>query len=97
MGNWESHLYEVSARKLDEFIQESLLPYKECETRIDWTVTGICAALQRAEQLTLEKWVAQVSGGLGLRFWEPRDSTATGRQGDLVLSTYYVPGPGHTR
>lgn len=91
MGNWESHLYERPAQKLGEFTQDNLRPFEDCQKQIDQTVDTICAVLQEAEQLPLVTGVAEVSRRLGSGLLGPR------RQSDLVLSTYRVPGPGHTR
>ncbi|XP_014642579.1 PREDICTED: 2'-5'-oligoadenylate synthase 2 isoform X2 [Ceratotherium simum simum] len=59
MGNWESHLYTVPAHKLDGLIRDSLRPSEDCQKHIDSTVNTLCAALQEAEPLSLEKSVAK--------------------------------------
>lgn len=90
MGNWGSHIYDRPPQKLGEFVQNNLRPSEDCQKQIDQTVDTICKVLQDAEQLPLVISVARVSRGLG--------SGLQGARGkkDLVLSTYCVPGPGHT-
>ncbi|XP_025123330.2 2'-5'-oligoadenylate synthase 2 isoform X2 [Bubalus bubalis] len=46
MGSWESHLYEQPSEKLEEFIQNHLRPFEDCQKDIDQSVDTICEVLQ---------------------------------------------------
>ncbi|XP_029778552.1 2'-5'-oligoadenylate synthase 2 [Suricata suricatta] len=51
MGIWGSHLYSTQPEKLDELIQNSLRPRRECQQQLDDTVDAICAALEETRQI----------------------------------------------